>query len=56
MIEVEDAFLKELDWLPERQALKDCREVLESICEKLIGFESKAKPDIGISAKERLGE
>ena len=56
MIEVADAFLKELDWLPERQALKDCRRASESICENLIGLESKAKPDIGLSEKERLGE
>ena len=53
MIEVEDAFLKELDWLPEREELKDCRGVLESICERLIGFESKAKADGGLSAVER---
>ena len=55
MVEVEDAFLKQLDWLPERQALKDCRGVLESICEKLIGYESKAKPESGLSFTERHG-
>jgi DNA-binding MarR family transcriptional regulator len=41
MIEAENAFLQELDWLPERPVLQDCREVLESICERLIEFEGK---------------
>ena len=48
-------FLKELDWLPERKDLRNCREVLESICEKLIGFESVSKPDGGLLLKERSG-
>jgi DNA-binding MarR family transcriptional regulator len=35
MIAVENAFIQELGWLPERAALHECREVLESICERL---------------------
>ncbi|MGB0743063.1 MAG: MarR family winged helix-turn-helix transcriptional regulator [Opitutales bacterium] len=35
MIEVENTFLKELGWLPERKDLHQCREVLESIYQRL---------------------
>lgn len=55
MMETENAFLQELDWLPERPVLQDCREVLESICERLIESERK-EPAAGDHAlAERSG-
>jgi len=35
MIAVENAFIEELGWLPDRASLHACREVLESICARL---------------------
>lgn len=55
MIEVENAFLRELDWLPERRVLQDCREVLESICERLIEFECKESAGGDRALAERSG-
>ncbi len=55
MIEAENAFLQKLDWLPERPVLQDCREVLESICERLLEFESKELAGSGAALLERTG-
>ena len=35
MIERENAFIQQLGWLPEAEALQNCRQVLDSISEKL---------------------
>lgn len=55
MIGAENAFLQELDWLPERGVLQDCREVLESICDRLIEFEGTGSAGSDRASVERSG-
>jgi len=52
MLATENAFLETLDWLPEDAALAECREVLESICEGLIGDPTELENRGSSSAKQ----
>ena len=45
MIERENAFIQQVGWLPQAEALQNCRQVLDDISDKLLAMESNRASD-----------